>query len=410
MVGRLKSAGGSHWSGRRRAAFLAVVAVVAVLHGVVTRDLARRLAAAEADARRPMPARIEVAYVRTLEPEAPRVAAVVPAATPPPAAPPRRVAKPAAKAASAAEPVPPATPEVIAEAKAEAPPAPEQVPLSDESPAPVADAASGAAMPAAESSASAPAPTVVADAAAPASAAAADPAAPPASAPGGATFTWPKATRVSYLLTGYWRGDLSGRAEVEWIRIGARYQVNVDIFAGPEFAPIFSRRMTSEGSLGETGLAPDRYDEDTQVVMRDRRRVSVLFEGEGIVLANGQKRERLRGVQDTASQFIQFTWLFGTQPDRLRLGNSFDVPLALPRSMSVWTYDVAAEETLHTPFGPLATFHLKPRRETRKPGDWLVDMWFAPELRFLPVRIRIEQETGSFVDLVIAKKPEIAAS
>ena len=78
--------------------------------------------------------------------------------------------------------------------------------------------------------------------------------------------------------------------------------------------------------------------------------------------------------------------------------------------MSLWTYEVAAEQTLHTPFGPLATFHLKPRRESRKPGEWLVDMWFAPELRYLPVRIRIEQEAGSFVDLVIAKKPEIAAS
>ena len=225
-----------------------------------------------------------------------------------------------------------------------------------------------------------------------------------------ATFAWPAATRVSYLLSGHWRGELTGRAEVEWIRVGSRYQVNVDLIAGPEFAPIFSRRMTSEGRLGETGLAPERYDEDTQVVLRDRRRVSVRFEADAVVLANGDRREHLRGVQDSASQFIQFTWLFGTQPALLRVGNRFDVPLALPRSMSLWTYEVAAEQTLHTRFGPLATFHLKPRRESRKPGEWLVDMWFAPELRFLPVRIRIEQETGSFVDLVIARKPEIAAS
>ncbi|MEP7301612.1 MAG: DUF3108 domain-containing protein, partial [Caldimonas sp.] len=236
------------------------------------------------------------------------------------------------------------------------------------------------------------------------------PAETPASSPAAEAFVWPTATRVSYILNGYWRGELDGRAEVEWIRVGERYQVNVVLFAGPEFAPIFSRRMTSEGRIAESGLVPDRYDEDTQVMFRDRRRVSVVFAPDTVLLGNGQQRERLAGVQDTASQFIQFTWMFGSQPEQLRVGNSFEFPLALPRSLNRWTYDVAGEETLHTSFGPLATFHLKPRRGARRPGEWLVEMWFAPELRFLPVRIHIEQEAGTFVDLLIAKKPEIAGS
>ena len=221
-------------------------------------------------------------------------------------------------------------------------------------------------------------------------------------------FAWPTATRVSYFLNGYWRGDLNGRAEVEWIRVDERYQVYVALSAGPEFAPLFSRTMTSEGRIDQSGLVPDRYDEDTKVMFRDRRRVSVVFGPDSVTLANGQQRERLPGVQDTASQFIQFTWMFGSQPERLRVGNSFEFPLALPRSMNRWTYDVAEEETLYTSFATLSTFHLKPRRAVRRPGEWLVEMWFAPELRFLPVRIHIEQDAGTFVDLMIAKKPEIA--
>ena len=46
----------------------------------------------------------------------------------------------------------------------------------------------------------------------------------------------------------------------------------------------------------------------------------------------------------------------------------------------------------------------------RRPGEWLVEMWFAPELRFLPVRVHIEQDAGSWVELTIAKKPEISGS
>ena len=42
-------------------------------------------------------------------------------------------------------------------------------------------------------------------------------------------------------------------------------------------------------------------------------------------------------------------------------------------------------------------------------NELTAELWIAPELRFLPVRIRIEQDASTYVDLMIAKKPEIAA-
>ena len=32
-----------------------------------------------------------------------------------------------------------------------------------------------------------------------------------------------------------------------------------------------------------------------------------------------------------------------------------------------------------------------------------------PQLKYLPVRIRVEQDSQTFVDLVIARKPELAS-
>ena len=204
---------------------------------------------------------------------------------------------------------------------------------------------------------------------------------------------------------------MSGQAQVEWIRIDDRYQVNLDLLVGPEFAPLITRRMTSEGSIAASGLVPARYDEDTQVVFRDRRRVSVAFERDTVVLADGQRRERLDGVQDTASQFVQLTYLFSTQPELLRVGGTVAFPLALPRTMDRYTYDVVEEQSLVTPFGRLQAFHLKPRpRGPRKSNELSAEMWIAPELRYLPVRIRIEQDPSTFIDLMISKKPEIAAA
>ena len=362
---------------RRAVAFMALVVAVALVHAWLTARLAERMAEIDSAAAK-MPPRIEVAYVKTLELEAPKPLAAAVAPTPPPRPRAPRVAKKVEPAASAAS-APAAVDEpASAVAVAEAVPEPARAPVE---PAP-AD----------------PAPVAVA--AAPASAA--------ASAVEG--FVWPKATRVSYLLTGNWRGELNGRAEVEWIKIDDRYQVNVAMFAGPEFAPLVARRMMSEGRIVEDGLAPDRYEEETKVVTRDDRRVSMVFAPDLVTLGNGQQRVRLPGVQDTASQFIQFTWMFGSQPERLRVGNTFEFPLALPRSMNVWVYDVAEEEVLYTAIGPLNTFHLKPRRAVRRPGEWVVEMWFAPELRFLPVRLRIEQDANTYVELTIARKPEMSGS
>ena len=392
---------GSAWPGRVRGGrFVALVIAVSMAHGCVTREVADRLEGFAAAAR--MPKRIEVAYVRTLEPEAPPVAAPVV----PPAPPKRRVARARpAKAASAAEPAlqSPTPPPSIAETRSE--------PLE--------------ALPGAEAAASVPevrpeTRTATASAAAPSEpssaaqrvvdAASGPPMATEAGvAASGEPFDWPASTRVSYDLTGNYRGEVNGTAQVEWIRVGTHYQVNLDLVVGPSFAPIITRRMSSEGELTAEGLAPNRYDEDTQVVFRERRRISVFFQPEGVVLANGQRRERWPGVQDTASQFIQLTYLFTTRPELLRVGGTVEVPLALARSIDRWTYDVLDEVAVTTPFGSLPAFHLKPRRATPKNGELSAEIWFSPQLRYLPVRIRIEQDAQTYLDLVIARKPELAS-
>jgi len=371
---------------------VAVIVVVALMHAAVTSEVASELA--DLDAANAMPARIQVAYVRILEPEAPMAAAPAPAPQAPAARRRPRAVHRVAQAASAAEPA-------VAEASAP------QGLVAEAASAP--DTSVAAASAASDAASAPPAPLAAASAASEAGPVAVAASAPDAAASAN-VFVWPSATRVSYILNGNYRGNINGRAEVEWIRVGERYQVNVDLFAGPEIAPIFSRRMTSEGRVAESGLVPERYDEDTRFLARDRGRLSVVFSPDSVALANGQKRERLPGVQDAASQFIQFTWLFGSRPEMLHVGATFEFPLALPRSMKSWTYDVVDEDTLYTPFGELPAFHLKPRIVERRPGELTVEMWFAPELRFLPVRIRIEQDPGTFIDLLIAKKPEIAAS
>jgi Protein of unknown function (DUF3108) len=335
-------------------------------------------------------ARMDVAFVRELAPAA--VAPAVPAKAakaakaalaPRQAAPP--AAEPAASSpapAKAPEPEPPAPPAPPVQAMQETPPTAQVL-------APVADAAASA-------PAAAPDTTAVA---------------PTAAAPGPATnpaLEWPPSTRLSYSINGDYRGPVQGQARVEWLRSGKRYQVFMDLSIGPSFAPLVTRRVSSEGDITAAGLAPRRYEEETKAVLRDARRLTVVLDETRVRLANGTEVPRPSGVQDSASQFVQLTWLFTNQPDLLQPGRTVEVPLALPRSVQPWVYEVLGVETLYTPAGPVAAVHLKPQREAKPGGDLTAELWVAPSLQYLPVRILIRQDAQTYMDLLIERLPQQA--
>ena len=138
-------------------------------------------------------------------------------------------------------------------------------------------------------------------------------------------------------------------------------------------------------------------------------RWQLRFGPERVVLADGKTVPTLPGAQDEASQFVQLTWLFTTQPERLKVGRSVEMPLAISRKLETWIYDVVAEEPLFFSFGQVATFQLRPRRAAQG-GDLTPEIWIAPSLQYLPVRILIRDDKGNWVDLMLDAPPLQAAT
>jgi hypothetical protein len=344
---------------RRRAVWWVLLAAVMLGHALATlwlRDSLIRWRDAG-----PVPAlrRMEVAFVRVLAP-----------AAPPPAPAPRAVRRPARARAAAP-----------AAAMASAPQVTE----------PSSPAASEPAAAAAADAASAPA---------------ADNASPSAGVASAPAFEWPPSTRLDYVLSGNFRGEVQGHARVQWIRQGSHYQVHLDIEVGPSFAPLIWRRITSDGELGVQGLTPQRYEEATRLPLQAVRRLTMRFTPEVVTLADGSLSAALPGLQDTASQFVQLTWLFTTQPQLLQAGNTVTLPLALPRRVGNWIYDVLGEERLVTPVGEIDAFHLRPRLGVlRGLNELRAEIWIAPILQYLPVRIRVEHDAETFADLLLESAP-----
>jgi hypothetical protein len=309
-------------------------------------------------------------YTRLLKPEAPPV---VVAAPPSPAvqARPRPLARAVPPRPAASQPTaPPVEPPAPEAAAAVPPPAPAGSPAQEAAAAPPPPA---------------PEPTAHA-AATPADGAASAPAAP-------APDSWPGDTRLSYRLGGRFRsGDLYGDARVLWQREGERYQVRVDIDV-TLFATLV---MTSQGLVTPEGLVPRAYEEQTQ-----RRRRSALL-GESMLTLEKSQVPRPPGVQDTASQFVELSHRFATGQEKLEVGRSISLWMARPGGLDHWTYDIVEREVLQTPrLGAIEAFRLKPRPQDNPRGKITAEMWFAPSLQYLPVRIRVNMGSEAHVDLLV---------
>lgn len=204
---------------------------------------------------------------------------------------------------------------------------------------------------------------------------------------------WPGNTRLRYRLSGHYRGDLHGTAHVLWQREGTRYSTTIALDVGM----LFSLKLTSQGHISPNGLRPEIFEEQ----MRRRLRHVRLYE-DSVQLHKGERRPRPAGVQDAASQFVEFSQRLATGRLQPTPGSQITQWLARPGGVDLWTFDVLPPETLHLPrLGPVQTIHLKPQPLPNEKGPISAEIWYAPSLQHLPARILLTQGEEARIDLLL---------
>ena len=203
----------------------------------------------------------------------------------------------------------------------------------------------------------------------------------------------PGSASLVYKMTGTSKGlNYHATAELTWRNLGSDYEAGMRVSA----FLLGSRSMSSVGRLTPGGLAPTRFSD------KSRSEVAAHFEadkGKVSFSANTPDAPLLGGAQDRVSVFFQLGGILaasaGKEPP-LGPGSSITIYTVGPRDADTWTFVVEADEALSLPAGDMATVKLtrKPRREF----DQKIEIWYAPALGYLPVRNRITQANGDFVD------------
>ena len=221
----------------------------------------------------------------------------------------------------------------------------------------------------------------------------------PGGSPGQATSTapppvrLPAPTRLAFDVHGQAKKfAYSATAELLWQHDGSRYEARQEISA----FLLGKRAQRSAGHITAQGLQPERFSDRSrseQAAHFDQAKGRVTFSANTPDAAIGA------GAQDRLSVFIQLGALLAADPARFVPGTEIALTTVSARSADRWTFTIEGPETLDLPAGP--TPALKLQRLPRKDYDQKAELWVAPGLGYLPVRIRITQANGDFADLLL---------
>ena len=200
----------------------------------------------------------------------------------------------------------------------------------------------------------------------------------------------PGSAELKYKATGLQKGlTYHANTELAWYHDGTSYNVRMTLSAFLVGSFVWS----SAGQVSAQGLAPTRFAE------KRRTEVAAHFEpdkGQIIFSANTPNAPWIKGAQDRATVFIQMAGMLAGDPAAFPPGSSMSIYTVGPRSADVWTFVVEPVEVVNLPAGDMPA--LKLVRKPRGEYDNKVELWLAPSLGYLPVRSKVTQADGAFVD------------
>jgi hypothetical protein len=215
---------------------------------------------------------------------------------------------------------------------------------------------------------------------------------PPATASHGVKFSIPPSGELQYDT--FYNGVRNQPGTIHWTSDGDRYEMVVSVPL--PFIGTFS--WTSRGHVDAFGLAPDKYIEKRghrpeDVTVFNRNDKQIVFTRTPATLALPD------AAQDRFSMVMQLASLVRGDPDAYQPGVTREFFVADNDSGETWPVTTIGDETVQTNHGYITARHFM--RLPRRAGDKRrIDVWLAPSLGWLPVRLVQTEPNGTEFELL----------
>ena len=211
----------------------------------------------------------------------------------------------------------------------------------------------------------------------------------------------PNAT-LNYDVKGKAKGfDYTAGGTLSWKQDGSKYTAQLEVSA----FLLGTYSQTSTGRVTPQGLMPERFS----IKRRSGEKAAHFDPANGRIRYsnNAPDAPLLPDAQDQLSVTLQLASLLNTYAN-LGGARTVSLPVSSDSSSEPWQFEVGAIEVQKLPAGDIKARSLT--RAPRRDYDKTVQLWLAPELGHLPVRMRITEQNGDFLDLLLEDMPPIAAA
>ncbi|PIT72167.1 DUF3108 domain-containing protein [Limnohabitans sp. G3-2] len=204
----------------------------------------------------------------------------------------------------------------------------------------------------------------------------------------------PPSLLLSYKMTGQEKGlNYFANGELRWQHNDAAYALSLSVRA----FLMGSRHWRSVGEINETGLAPRRFSDS----WRNERAAHFDRANQRVVFSNNAPIALLEaGAQDQISLYVQLAAAMAGAPQRFEPGTRLQVQTATIKDALPWLLTLGANETLQLNGQSVAT--AKWVCQPRNRFDATVEFWVSAQHAWMPVRIKITQVSGSYIDLMLS--------
>jgi len=208
------------------------------------------------------------------------------------------------------------------------------------------------------------------------------------------TLNLPPPMELNYAIRANIRGlTLDGQGTIQWTRNRDAYKLFFETRAAPVGALLAE---SSEGTIDKYGFAPDiftlkRFRKEAVSIVFDRQAGQVQFVGDV------PPHQLQGGEQDRLSVLWQLLSVARTTPARFKPGSTWTFPVLGQRNSEVWSFQALETQRIRTPLGEYNVLHVA-RMVPENSGAQYMDIWLAPSLEWFPVKLRISEKNGDYIE------------